>query len=183
MNSTLNGKNIALLATNGFEDSELTQPMEAATNAGANVTVISLDTNDIEGKNGTPINVEKAIGDVSIDNYDGLILPGGQVNPDTLRISEPSITFIRAFFSAHKPVAAICHAPWLLIEAEVVEGRTVTSWPSLRKDLENAGANWVDKEVVVDNGLVTSRNPDDLPAFCEKMIEAFNEGKHEGQVG
>jgi protease I len=178
----LRGKKIALLATNGFEDSELTKPMQAVEDAGAEVTVISEETGEITGKQGTIIPVDTAVEGVAAANFDGLLLPGGVQNPDTLRQNKTAIGFIRDFFSLHKPVAAICHAPWLLIEADVVAGRQVTSWPSLRTDLINAGAEWVDEEVVVDQGLVTSRKPDDLEAFCAKVIEEFSEGEHAGQT-
>jgi len=178
----LDNKTVALVATDGFEDSELTQPMQAAISAGAQVVVISENENTITGKNGTEINVDKNVDAVESGDYDGLILPGGVTNPDKMRTNKDAVKFIKSFFSDHKPVAAICHAPWLLIEADVVNERTVTSWPSLKTDLKNAGATWVDQEVVVDQGLVTSRNPDDLPAFCSKMVEEFAEGKHSGQV-
>ena len=178
----LDNKTVALVATDGFEDSELTQPMQAAISAGAQVVVISENENVITGRNGTEINVDKNVDAVESGDYDGLILPGGVTNPDKMRTNKDAVKFIKSFFSDHKPVAAICHAPWLLIEADVVNERTVTSWPSLKTDLKNAGATWVDQEVVVDQGLVTSRNPDDLPAFCSKMVEEFAEGKHSGQV-
>lgn len=178
----LEGKHIALLATNGFEDDELTKPMQGIKDAGAHVTVISERTSDITGKNGTTVSVDLAVENVIHDDYDGLLLPGGLQNPDTLRLNDDAIDFISEFFAAHKPVAAICHAPWLLAEANVLEGRTVTSWPSLKTDLENAGALWVDEEVVVDQGLVTSRKPSDIPAFTAKAIEEFAEGKHDGQT-
>jgi len=178
----LSGKTIALLATNGFEDSELTAPLQAVRNAGATVVVISEKSGSITGKDGTEIDVESVVDDVAAQDFDGLLLPGGVANPDHLRMNDRAVSFVRDFFEQHKPVAAICHAPWMLIEAGVVHGRTVTSWPSLKTDLTNAGANWVDKEVVVDQGLVTSRKPDDLEAFCAKAVEEFGEGKHEGQV-
>lgn len=182
MSEVLHGKKIALLAADGFEDSELEKPLEAVRSAGAEVTIISEKAGTITGKNGTECTAEKAVEDVSSDDYNGLLLPGGLKNPDHLRMNPVAVQFVRDFFAAHKPVAAICHAPWMLIEAGVVEGRTLTSWPSLKTDLENAGAHWVDEEVVVDHGLVTSRKPDDLPAFCAKAIEEFGEGKHEGQT-
>lgn len=144
--------------------------------------IISESTEDIEGKNGSKISVNQKVEDVKADDFHGLILPGGLANPDTLRMNNAAISFIRDFFSAGKPVAAICHAPWLLIEVDVVADLKLTSWPSLKTDLENAGADWVDEEVVVDQGLVTSRNPDDLPAFCNKMVEEFAEGEHDGQT-
>lgn len=182
MNNSLNNKCIALLATNGFEDSELTKPLEAIKQAGAEVIVISEELGEITGKNGTKIAVDKTATDVHVDTFDGLLLPGGVANPDHLRMNPAAVDFTREFFVTHKPVAAICHAPWMLIEADVVDGRTLTSWPSLRTDLINAGANWVDEEVVVDQGLITSRNPDDIPAFIDKAIEAFASGVREGQT-
>lgn len=182
MNQSLDGKHIALLATNGFEDSELEKPLEAVRAAGAEVTIVSEKAGAFKGKNGTEVVADAAIEDVSYDDYDGLLLPGGVENPDHLRVNQSAVDFVRGFFENQKPVAAICHAPWILIEAGVVDGRTMTSWPSLKTDLRNAGANWVDEEVVVDQGLVTSRKPDDLPAFCAKAVEEFSEGKHEGQT-
>ncbi len=178
----LNGKKIALLATNGFEDDELTKPLQAVEDAGASVVLISDTTDDIKGKNGYTITPDILVSQAAVSDFDGLLLPGGVENPDHLRTNDDAVRFIREFFENHKPVAAICHAPWLLIEAGVVEGRTLTSWPSLRTDLENAGALWVDKEVVTDQGLVTSRNPGDIPAFSAKAIEEFAEGEHEGQT-
>lgn len=185
MQNKLVNKKIAILATDGVEQSELTQPWEAAKNAGATVELISLETGQIQGVNHDvkkdKFDVDKAITDVTASDYDGLILPGGVFNPDALRMNKNAVSFVRDFFKQHKPVAAICHGPWLLIEADVVSGRKLTSWPSLKTDLINAGAEWVDKECVCDNGLVTSRNPDDLPAFCDKMVEEFHEGKHSKQ--
>jgi len=180
--STLQGKTIALLATNGFEDSELLKPLEAVKNAGATVVIISEETGTITGDKGATVEAEQSINEVNVDGFDGLLLPGGVKNPDKMRQNETAVEFVRDFFEEHKPVAAICHAPWMLIEAGVVDGRTLTSWPSLRTDILNAGGMWVDEEVVVDQGLVTSRNPDDLDAFCSKAIEEFGEGKHEGQT-
>lgn len=178
----LEQKHIALLATDGFEDSELVKPLEKLQEEGALVTIIS-DTDDmITGKNGTIVDVDLHIDKAIADDYDSLVLPGGVANPDKLRMNERAVDFVRDFFDQHKPVSAICHAPWLLIEADVVEGRTLTSWPSLATDLENAGATWVDQEVVVDQGLTTSRNPDDLTAFCDKMVEEILEGEHEKQT-
>jgi protease I len=174
----LQGKTIALLATDGFEDSELIQPMEALQNAGANVSIISDEVGEITGKNGTVLHVNDIVDNVTASDYDGLLLPGGVSNPDKMRMNDEAIELVRDFFTQQKPVAAICHAPWLLVEADVLEGRTVTSWPSLETDIVNAGGLWVDQEVVVDNGLVTSRKPDDLDAFCEKAVEEFHEGKH-----
>lgn len=181
-NTVLQGKSIALLATNGFEDSELLRPLEALKDAGARVVLISEEVGTITGDKGATVDAEKSINEVSVDEFDGLLLPGGAKNPDKMRQNETAVEFVRDFFEEHKPVAAICHAPWLLIEAGVVEERTVTSWPSLKTDLLNAGAKWVDEEVVVDQGLVTSRKPEDLDAFCAKAIEEFAEGKHEGQT-
>lgn len=182
MNETLNDKTIALLATDGFEDSELTKPLEAVRAAGATVLIVSNKTGSINGKDGTTITVDTIVDDVSASDYDGLLLPGGVANPDIMRMNKTAVAFVRAFFDQHKPVAAICHAPWLLIEADVVSGRKLTSWPSLRTDIINAGGDWVDESVVVDEGLVTSRNPDDLPDFCAKAVEEFGEGKHTLQV-
>jgi deglycase len=175
----LSGKKLALLATNGFEDSELTHPMEAVKGAGADVIVISEKMGEITGKNDTKISVDKTVDDVAASDFDGLLLPGGVQNPDTMRQNEIAVNFVRDFFSQHKPVAAICHAPWLLVEADVVRGRKVTSWPSLKTDLTNAGADWVDEEVVVDQRLVTSRKPADLDIFCRKVIEEFAGGQVE----
>lgn len=182
MDTNLNGKRIAFLATDGFEQVELTRPWDAIKGAGATPHLVSLETGKIQGMNhdekADTFDVDKAIGAASAVDYDGLVLPGGVANPDILRTNEKAVAFIRDFFDQGKPVAAICHGPWTLIEADVVKGRKVTSWPSLKTDLKNAGANWVDEECVVDNGLVTSRNPDDLPAFCNKAIEEFAEGRH-----
>ena len=178
----LSGKKIALLSTNEFEDAELTDPLKAVREAGAVVEVISDSHEEIKGKNGTTVEVDRDIEDVTADEYDGLLLPGGVANPDKMRQNSKAVDFVRDFFVQHKPVAAICHAPWLLVEAGVVDGRTLTSWPSLKTDIKNAGGTWVDEEVVVDQGLVTSRNPSDIPAFCDKAIEEFAEGKHSGQT-
>ncbi len=182
----LNGKKIAFLLTDGFEQSEFTQPWDAVKKAGAQVELVSLKGGKIQGmkhaEKADKFNVDKTIDQVSASDYDGLVLPGGVHNPDTLRMNEKAVDFIRDFFTQHKPVAAICHGPWTLIEADVVRGRTMTSWPSLKTDLTNAGANWVDEECVCDNGLVTSRNPNDLPAFCQKAVEEFAEGIHAKQT-
>lgn len=178
-------KRIAILATNGFEESELKSPMDAMEKQGFHVDIVSLDNNTIKGwADGNWSNeyiVDKTLGEVSSKDYHALVLPGGVINPDKLRTEEKALDFIRSFFKEHKPVAAICHGPWTLINAGVVEGRTVTSYKSIRKDLENAGANWVDREVVVDEGLVTSRTPHDLEAFNAKLIEEIKEGKHKKQ--
>lgn len=178
----LRGKRIALLATNEFEDSELVKPLEAVEAAGAEVDIIAPKDGHIVGKHATKIDVTKRIDEVTAEEYDALLLPGGVANPDTLRMDPAAVNFVRAFFDAGKPVGAICHAPWLLVEAEVVEGKTVTSWPSLKTDLLNAGAAWVDEEVVVEEGLVTSRSPDDLPAFIEQVLEVFAESSPHPQV-
>lgn len=182
----LNGKTIAFLLTDGFEQSEFVKPWEAVKAAGANVELVSLKNGQIQGMNhdekADKFDVDKTVDAVSADEYDGLVLPGGVQNPDTLRMNETAVNFVRDFFNQQKPVAAICHGPWTLVEADVVRGRTVTSWPSVKTDLVNAGANWVDQECVCDNGLVTSRNPDDLPAFCKKAVEEFAEGTHAKQT-
>lgn len=184
----LEGKKIAILiAPRGTEEPEFTKPKAAVKEAGGQVTVISLETGEAETFNndldpGQKFTVDKAIGDVSADQFDGLVIPGGCVGADKLRGSDKVVAFVRDFFAAKKPVAAICHAPWTLIEADQVRGRTLTSFPTLQTDIENAGGSWVDQEVVVDQGLVTSRNPDDLPAFCAKLVEEFCEGKHDAQA-
>lgn len=179
---TLQGKKVAVLATDGFEQVELTKPVEALKAAGAEVEVVSPKGGEIQGyqhhDKGDKVRVDRELAQADAADYDAIVLPGGVINPDQLRLEPKAIDFIRAFAQASKPIAAICHGPWTLINAEAVEGRRMTSWPSLEADLKNAGAEWVDQEVVVDRGLVTSRNPDDLPAFCEKMIEEFAEGRH-----
>ncbi|UUO05613.1 type 1 glutamine amidotransferase [Blastopirellula sp. J2-11] len=186
MSDSLKGKRIAILATDGFEQVELTQPMEALRAAGADVELISPTLDNIQGMHhdqpGEKFSVDYAINQVDSGRYDGLVLPGGVANPDSLRTDPRCIEFIRDFFEQHKPVAAICHGPWTLIEADVVRGRKMTSWPSLRTDLLNAGAEWLDQECVVDDGLITSRKPDDLPAFCGKLIEEFIGGHPVGQT-
>lgn len=180
----LAGKKVAILATNGFEQSELTSPRDALLNAGAEVDIISQRGGEITGWSGKnwadEVKVDKTLDEVKAEYYDGLVLPGGLINPDTLRQDKNAINFIQGFFSdnANKPVAAICHGPWLLAEAGVLKGRKVTSYGSISTDLKNAGADWVDEPVVVDNGLVTSRNPDDLPAFNKKVLEEIREGRH-----
>ena len=186
MNNQLQGKKIAILATDGFEQSELFKPKQALEEAGAEVSVVSLKAGEIKGWNeddwGDKIAVDLTVEEAKAEDFDALQLPGGVMNPDKLRVNEKAVAFVKSFFEAGKPVAAICHAAWTLINAEVVEGREMTSYPPLQKDLENAGAKWVDKEVVVDNGLITSRNPKDIPAFNKKMIEEFAEGKHDKQM-
>jgi protease I len=185
MAGKIDGRTIAFLATDGVEQVELTEPWKAVRDAGATPELISLDSGEIQGFNhldkGDTFTVDHKVADADAGRYDGLVLPGGVANPDFLRADDDATAFVRAFFDAGKPVAAICHGPWTLIDAGVVEGRTLTSWPSLQTDLRNAGATWVDEEVHVDEGLVTSRNPDDLPAFCAKLVEEIAEGVHEGQ--
>ncbi|MAL50485.1 MULTISPECIES: type 1 glutamine amidotransferase domain-containing protein [unclassified Methylophaga] len=182
---SLQGKKIAFLVTDGFEQIELTTPWEQIKLAGAETELIALEEGKVHGFNhldkGDAFQVDKSVADVSAGDYDGLVLPGGVANPDALRTDQNAVEFVRGFFTEHKPVAAICHAPWTLVEADVLKGRKLTSWPSLRTDIQNAGGNWVDQEVVVDQGLVTSRKPDDLEAFCSKAIEEFAEGKHDRQ--
>ncbi|HJU15285.1 MAG TPA: type 1 glutamine amidotransferase domain-containing protein [Stellaceae bacterium] len=177
MANELNGKRIAILATDGFEQSELTEPKKALLEAGATVAVVAPHSGRIQGMRhhdkGETVAVDRTLADAKPEDFDALMLPGGVANPDALRVDPQAVAFVRSFFTAHKPVAAICHGPWTLIEADAVKGRTVTSWPSLKTDLKNAGAHWVDREVVVDDGLVTSRKPDDLPAFCREMIADF----------
>ena len=181
----IGGKKVAILVENGFEQVELTDPKQALEQAGAVTHIVSPQTDKVKGWNHTDWGDEFPV-DVQLDqanpqDYDALVLPGGVMNPDYLRINQKAVDFVRSFFEAGKPVAAICHGPWTLIEAGVVSGRALTSYPSIKTDLINAGANWVDQEVVVDQGLVTSRNPNDIPAFNDKMIEEISEGVHEGQ--
>lgn len=178
----LSGKRVAFVATNGFEDSELTSPWQAVTDAGAQAVMVAPESGTIEGKNGHTQTVDTTTDEASASEFDALVLPGGVVNADHLRMDDAAVVFTRSFFEQHKPVGVICHGAWTLIEAGVVEGRTLTSYPSLRTDLRNAGATWVDEEVVVDDGLVSSRTPDDLPAFNAKVVEEIAEGKHDGQT-
>jgi protease I len=177
MVSELTGKRIAVLAADGVEQIELEQPVRAVRDAGAEVDLISPDGNQIQAFNhldkGDRFDADRAVGDASAEEYDGLVLPGGVANPDFLRTDENAVNFARAFFAAEKPVGVICHGPWTLVEAGVLSGRTITSWPSLRTDIRNAGATWVDEEVHVDGRLVSSRKPDDLPAFCATIVEQF----------
>lgn len=182
----LHGKKIAFLTANeGVEQIELTEPWEAVRGSGAEVELLAPEAGEVQAFNhldkAQTFPVDRLVGEADANDYDGLVLPGGVANPDQLRTDEGALAFVRAFFEAGKPVGAICHAPWTLIDAGVVEGRTLTSWPSLRTDLRNAGAEWVDEEVHVDVGFVTSRKPDDLAAFTAKIIEEFAEGVHEGQ--
>jgi protease I len=183
---SLIGKRIAFLATDGVELSELTEPWHAMQEAGAAVQLVALEEGEIQGyrhdQKVDKFRVDTTVHEADVADFDGLVLPGGVANPDTLRTNETAVEFVRSFVQQGKPVAAICHGPWMLVEADAVRGRKVTSWPSLRTDLENAGAEWVDAECVCDNGIVTSRNPDDLPAFCKKAIEEFVEGRHESQL-
>jgi len=173
----LDGKKIAFLATDGVEQVELVEPRKAVEAEGAEVELISLEKGEFQGfehlDKGQTFTADKAAKDADPDDYDGLVLPGGVANPDFLRSDEDAVRFVRAFFEAKKPVGAICHGPWTVVEADVVKGRTLTSWPSLQTDIRNAGATWVDEEVHVDQGLVTSRKPDDLPAFNDAMVELF----------
>jgi protease I len=182
MNSQTLDKRIAILATDGFEQAELEKPMRALREAGAKVTVVSPRPGKIQGMNhadkGDRFDVDLVLEDADPDDFDGLLLPGGLMNPDELRSTPAAVSFTRAFADAGKPIAAICHGPWVLIEAGVVAGRRLTSWPAIQSDIKNAGGEWVDEEVVVDQGLVTSRKPDDIPAFNAKMIEEFREGCH-----
>lgn len=183
---SLDGKHIAFLATDGFEQVELTRPWQELKHEGAKVSLVSLEPGQIQGynhdKRAETFSVDMVADTARADDFDGLVLPGGVANPDRLRMHESAVRLVRSFFEQGKPVAAICHGPWMLVEAGVVRGRTLTSWPSLRTDIKNAGGKWVNEEVVVDNGLVTSRSPDDLDAFCHKMVEEFGEGKHAKQA-
>jgi protease I len=186
MSDRLQGKKIAfLMANEGVEQVELTEPLKAVREAGAEAELLAPEAGQIQAFNhldkGDAFEVDRAVGDADAGEYDGLVLPGGVANPDQLRTKAEALEFVRGFFAAGKPVGVICHGPWTLIDAGLVEGRTLTSWPSLQTDLRNAGANWVDEEVHVDQGLVTSRKPDDLEAFCAKVVEEFAEGVHEGQ--
>jgi protease I len=173
----LSGKRIAFLATDMVEQVELTEPWKAVDEAGGRPELISLEEGEIQGFNhydkADTFEVDRTVDEASADEYDALVLPGGVGNPDTLRTNENAVQFVRQFVEAGKPVAVICHGPWTLVEADVVRGRTLTSFPSIRTDIRNAGGNWVDQEVVVDNGIVSSRKPDDLPAFCKTFIEEF----------
>lgn len=186
MEHRLDGKKVAILVAEGFEEVELTEPRKALQEAGAQTTLISPNEGTVRGWAktdwGEEIPVELPLSQARAEDFDALLLPGGVMNPDHLRTEPDAVKFTRDFAAAGKPIASICHGPWLLVEADIVRGRTVTSYPSLRTDLENAGATWVDQEVVVDEGLVTSRNPDDLPAFNRKMVEEIAEGVHEPQV-
>jgi protease I len=179
----ISDKRIAILAADGFEQSELMVPKQRLEEAGAKVDIISLKTGEIWGWNhddwGDPLEVDRTIDAVQVDEYDALVIPGGQINPDLLRADEDAVALVRDFYKSKKPLAAICHAPWVLVEAGIAKGRKMTSYHAMATDVKNAGANWVDKEVVVDQGLITSRNPGDLEAFSAKIIEEVSEGRHE----
>jgi len=186
MAETLTGKKVAVLATDGVEQVELTKPVQALRDAGAEVELISLKPGTIQGLNhldkGDTFPVDKTVNEVSAADYAALVLPGGVANPDTLRTDERAVKFVRDFVESDKPVAAICHGPWLLVEADVVRGRTITSWPSLQTDVRNAGGEWVDKPTQVDQKLLTSRKPDDLPAFCAKLVAMIGSAIEESQL-
>ena len=174
---------ILIIATNGFEQSELEVPRDRLREAGAQVAIASLDGKEIKGWDrndwGRPAQIDLKIADARCADYDALVIPGGVMNPDKLRVDEPTLKLVREFLASGKVVAAVCHGPWLLVQVDALKGRRATSYKSIRKDLENAGANWVDEEVVTDAGIITSRNPDDLPAFVKKIIEEIEEGKHD----
>jgi protease I len=186
MADRLQGKKVAFVATDGVEQVELTEPWKAVENEGGTPELISIESGEIQGfdhlDKDQKFPVDRTADQAKVDDYDGLVLPGGVANPDFLRGDENVVRFVRSFFEAGKPVASICHGPWTLVEADVVRGRTLTSWPTLKTDIRNAGGEWVDEEVHVDNGLVTSRKPDDLPAFCDKLVEEICEGRHEQQA-
>ena len=186
MAQSIEGRKVAILATHGFEQTELTEPQKALRNAGATVHVVSPEQGTIRGYNhlepADQVTVDRALSDAKADDYDALVIPGGLFNPDELRTNEAALRFVREFFKASKPVGAICHGPQVLISANLVKGRTLTAVAPIRKDLTNAGANVLDEEVVTDKGLVTSRTPKDLPAFCAKLIEEIGEGCHRGQA-
>jgi protease I len=188
MANELQGRKVAiLLAPVGSEQVEFTEPKKAVEDAGAEVEVVGIQTGEAQTMNsdvnmGETFTVEKTFSEVSVEDYDALIVPGGTVGADNLRGSEEAVAFVHGFFEQEKPVGVICHGPWTLVEADVVGGRTLTSYPTLQTDIRNAGGEWVDEEVVTDQGLVTSRNPDDLPAFCSKLVEEIAEGKHAEQA-
>ncbi|MDX6477741.1 MAG: protease [Gaiellaceae bacterium] len=188
MAQELQGKKVAFLAADAYEESELKKPWQALEEAGAELTLVSLEEGEItalneqELKPGATHPVDEIVGQARAEDYDALVLPGGVGNPDKLRADPDAVEFVRAFFEAGKPVGAICHGPWTIVEADVVRGRTLTSYPSIKTDIRNAGGTWVDEEVHVDQGLVTSRKPDDIPAFVEKLIEEIAEGRHAEQA-
>ena len=179
----LDGKTVAFLATDGVEQVELTEPWKKVEDEGGTPELVSLESGEIQAfehlEHGDKFEVDKTVQDAKESDYDGLVLPGGVANPDFLRGDEDAVAFVKSFFDAQKPVAVICHGPWTLVEADVVRDRKITSWPSLQTDLRNAGAEWVDEECVVNNGLVSSRKPEDIPAFNKKMLEEFAEGRHD----
>ena len=185
MGTELKNKRVAFLATDGFEQVELTDPWKAVEDAGGEPELVSLEGGKIQGFNhhdkGDTFPVDKTVDEASPSDYDGLVLPGGVINPDKLRMHDNAMEFVKGFFEQGKPVGAICHGPWSLVETGLVKGRKVTSWPSLKTDIRNAGGSWVDEELVIDRGLFTSRKPDDLPAFCKKLVEEVAEGKHAEQ--
>ncbi len=182
MTQQLQGKRIAILATEGVEQVELEQPWHAILEAGGEVDLIDLDEGQVQAfhhlDKGNTFSVDRTVAEASADDYDGLVLPGGVASPDRLRTDADAVALVRAFVESGKPIGVICHGPWTLVEADVLRGRTITSWPSLRTDIENAGGRWVDEEVHVDDGIVSSRRPDDLPAFCAKVVEELAEGVH-----
>jgi protease I len=186
-NPRLSGKRVAILVADGFEQVEMTEPKKALEQAGATTQIISPAQGQVKGwqhdRWGDSFPVDVPLKQASAEQYDALLLPGGVMNPDKLRIYPEAVQFVRSFFDAGKPIASICHGPWTLVEADVVRGRTVTSWPSLKTDIRNAGGTWVDQEVATDKGIVTSRKPDDIPAFNRKMIEEFSEGRHDRRTG
>ncbi len=186
MSASLDTKKVAILATDGFEQAELEEPLKALLEAGASVSIVSPRAGKIQGmkhaEKGDRFDVDLQLDAAKADDFDAVVLPGGLMNPDELRSTPAAVQFVRAFAEAGKPIAAICHGPWILIEAGLVRGRKLTSWPAIQTDVKNAGGNWVDEEVVVDDGLVTSRKPDDLPAFNVKMIEEIGEGRHSGMA-
>ena len=186
MTGKLDGKKVAILVTDGFEQVEMTKPRQALDEAGAETKIVSLKSGKIQGMNhtdkGDKFDVDLTLDEARPEEFDALLIPGGLMNPDALRSNDDALEFTRHFFREGKPVAAICHGPWVLIDAGVVRGRTLTSWPAIKNDVKNAGGKWINEEVVVDNGLVTSRKPDDIPAFNKKMIEEFCEGRHEAMA-
>jgi len=186
MSTSIKQKRVAILATDGFEQAELEEPLKALRKAGATVSIVSPKSGKIQGMRhadkGDTFNVDLPLDEAHEEDFDALVLPGGLMNPDELRSTPEAVDFVRAFGEAGKPIAAICHGPWVLIEAGLVRGRRLTSWPAIQTDIKNAGGDWVDEEVVVDNGLVTSRKPDDIPAFNKKMIEEIAEGRHAGMA-
>ena len=186
MSDRLTNKHIAILVTDGVEQAELEGPLQALKEEGAKAVIVSLHPGKIQGMNhadkGSQFEVDETLDQARVEDFDGLVIPGGLINPDTLRSTKEAVDFVRAFAQEEKPIAAICHGPWLLIEAGLARGRRLTSWPAIQTDIKNAGGQWIDEPVVVDNGVVTSRKPDDLPYFNAKMIEEFAEGRHPGMA-